>query len=322
MKSPKEVRERLARQWENVDLREGRLLGAARDWPVVLAFGKPQAEVVRDQTGLVREHVRRWNEVSVGEVIWKEVRYRATLEPVRYPAQWIIRDAEEWVRASGERAVSQEYEALRSFLNASDPVFHSLLVRRRSLWRGRPKGEVTACLQMAVELKPGCAEGLPLRAFPLSGNDSKFFERNEALLLALLDLRFEGEASAQGLGVFLGAASEGGHWLLVVDLDGSLLPFAQIRLRASELTSRGLPGSHLLVVENESCLHQLPRLPGSLAVLGSGFDLSWMGGAWLKERKVAYWGDLDTWGLDLLGRARERLPNLRARWSIADCPLH
>lgn len=37
-----------------------------------------------------------------------------------------------------------------------------------------------------------------------------------------------------------------------------------------------------------------------------------MGGAWLKERKVAYWGDLDTWGLDLLGRARERLPNLRA----------
>ena len=312
MKAPSELRRKLARQWENADLREGRLMDEAGAWPVVLPIGKPKAEVVRDETGLVREQVRKWNEVSVGEVIWQEVRYRATLEPVRYPAQWVIRDAGEWVKAGGERAMSREYEILLGLREGSDELFHPLLVRRRSLWRGREEDEVAACLRLAAELSPGCAEGLPLRALPVLGNDTKFFERNEALLLALLDVRFEGEASAQGLGPFLGAASERGHWLLIVDLDGALLPFEQIRLRAAELASVGLPGSHLLVVENESCLHQLPRLPGTVAVLGAGFDLSWMAGAWLQEKEVAYWGDLDTWGLELLGRARERRPNLQA----------
>lgn len=64
----------------------------AEAWPLVLPIGKPKVEVVRDETGLVREQVRRWSEVSVGEVIWKEGRYRAALEPVRYPAQWVIRE--------------------------------------------------------------------------------------------------------------------------------------------------------------------------------------------------------------------------------------
>lgn len=312
MKSPDELREKLARQWENAALREGRLLDEDGAWPVALPIGKPKAEVVRHETALVREQVRKWSEVRVGGVIWKEDRYRATLEPVRYPVQWIIRDGEEWVRAVGDRAMTEEYEVLRSLLDASDEVFHSLLVRRRALWRGRAVDELLTCLRMAAELRPGCADGLPLRALPLAGNDTKFFERHEGMLLALLDVRFEGEASEQGLEQFLGAASERGHWLLVVDLDGGLLPFEQMRLRATELASAGLPGSHLLLVENESCQHQLPRLPGTVAVLGAGFDLSWLAGEWVKEKRVAYWGDLDTWGLELLGRARERVPGLRA----------
>jgi hypothetical protein len=312
MKSPEELRQKLARQWENADLREGRLLDREESWPVILPIGKPKAEVVRHETALVREQVRSWSKVALGEVIWKEDRYRATLDPVRYPAQWVIRSVEEWVGAANDRTVTREYENLQRLLGESDELFHSLLVRRRSLWRGREVSELVACLRMAAEICPGCADGLPLRALPLAGNDTKFLERNEGVLLALLDVRFEGEASEQGLESFLGAASDRGHWLLIVDLGGGLLPFEQIRLRASELTSTGLPGSHLLVVENESCLHQLPRLPGTMAVLGTGFDLSWLSGGWLKEKQVAYWGDLDTWGLELLGRARDRVPDLRA----------
>jgi hypothetical protein len=45
---------------------------------------------------------------------------------------------------------------------------------------------------------------------------------------------------------------------------------------AAELATTGLPGTHVLVIENERSLYQLPSLPDTVAVLGSGLDLAWM----------------------------------------------
>ena len=48
------------------------------------------------------------------------------------------------------------------------------------------------------------------------------------------------------------------------------------------------------------------------AVLGAGLNLGWLAAPWLQGRRVAYWGDLDTWGLHMLSMARSQLPQLRA----------
>lgn len=36
-----------------------------------------------------------------------------------------------------------------------------------------------------------------------------------------------------------------------------------------------------------------------------------MQATWLKEKKIAYWGDIDTWGLTMLARARQHQPELQ-----------
>lgn len=97
---------------------------------------------------------------------------------------------------------------------------------------------------------------------------------------------------------------EGEHWLLVASLAPGLLPFTQQRVRARELAATPLPGSHVLIAENERCVHQLPALPDTVAILGAGLNLEWMGAGWLREKHIGYWGDLDTWGLVMLARAR------------------
>ena len=312
MKSPAELAQKLARQWENGTLREARLLDEADTWPVSLAIGKPAPARIRESIGSIRKHFDAWRKVTIGEVIWEEAKYRATIETVKYPARWMIPDAETWIHASNDKAIARQFQALAHFLDVADPDFHSLLIRRRALWRDRDPAEVEQAIRVAMKLQPDFAEGLPLRALPIAGNDTKFFERNERLLLALLDARFDGEASRQGLEIFLGAHSDRDHWLLVIDLDGSLLPFQRLRLPGSDLISQSLPGSHLLIVENETCQHHLPDLRGTIAVLGTGFDLAWTAADWLNEKHVAYWGDLDTWGLELLGRVRKHVPDLEA----------
>jgi hypothetical protein len=64
-------------------------------------------------------------------------------------------------------------------------------------------------------------------------------------------------------------------------------------------------------VENESCQHQLPDIPDTIAILGAGFDLAWTSNHWLMQKRVAYWGDIDTWGLQFLAKVRTAVPHIQ-----------
>ena len=309
MKSPAELASRLARQWQNADLREQRLLNADT-WPLRIPISKPTGGTVRDNPGSVRKHLQRWREITVGKTQWQQVRFRSANDNVEIPVAWVLASPSQWIQATGNSEVRREYQQLSRLAAALDERFHSLIIRRRSLVLDKPETDVIRCGKLARQLSPGCAAGKPLRALPLAGIDSKFFERNRQLVVRMLDILFDGQVSETGLEAFLGAEDEGHHWLLVADLEGGLTPFSQFRVRASELQKTPLPGQHLLLVENERCLHQLPHTPGTMAVLGSGLNLSWLKASWLADKNLAYWGDLDTWGLTMLARARNHQPHL------------
>ncbi|MFT4243359.1 MAG: DUF2220 family protein [Acidovorax sp.] len=324
MKPPAHLAQHLARQWQRADWRERHLLNA-RDgdaWPLRLPIGIPGAARFRDDGAALRAHLQQWRTIAEhgpGAVEWEQRSYRAGSAPVAVPTHWVLQRPADCMAAIARHGGSEgvqaaaSHQALAAVLAQVDPCFHRLLLRRLALWRCTPADEVATAARIAMALAPGCADGKPLRALAVAGNDSKFFERNASLVTALLDERFDGEASRQGLTTFLGACGEDDHWLLVAPLAPGLLPFARQRVAASELLTTPLPAPHILLVENERCLHQLPRpLPRTIAVLGSGLDLNWLAAPWLRSRNVAYWGDLDTWGLRMLATARGHLPGLHA----------
>ncbi len=309
MKSPEELADLLTRQWHSADKREQRLLDP-QTWPIPFPIGRPPPTLFARQTSQVREHIERWRAVTVGEVQWQPIAYRSAAEPVLLPQHWQLRSPEEWAQASGDAQVRLELQQLRYLLDHVDGRFHSLLIRQRALWRDRNGEDVVQATTLALELEPGIAAGRPLRSLSLAGIDSKFMERHRGLVTAFLDIRFDGQASQLGLSSFLDAADEGDHWLLVAALAPGLLPFAQLRVRARELRDVPLPARRILLIENDRCLHLLPTLPDTIAVLGSGLDLAWLRADWLRERQIGYWGDMDSWGLCMLACARELQPHL------------
>lgn len=311
MKSPIELKQTLRRHWDSAAKREARLLGGAAAWPIVLSIGRPKPRSIANDLDAVRRHVEAWRNVKVGEVVWEPITYRATAEPVDIPVQWKLRQPTEWLAACADPVMRDEFGWMGSIVERTDKVFHSLLIRRRSLWRTKPIEEVLQAAQLATMLEPHCAEGKPLRTLSIAGIDTKFFERNVRLITDLLDTRFDGEPGRMGLETFLGALSEGDRWLLVMDLDGSLLPFKRQRVPTSELVN-DLPGERVLIVENETCQHQLPALPQTIAILGSGFDVAWTESDWLQGKQVGYWGDIDTWGLHFLAAVRQRVEHVEA----------
>ena len=303
MKSPSELAERLRRQWRQNEVRERRLL-SCDDWPLALPIGLPGPTVFSQHAQLLNDHLQRWRAVGIGEVLWQWRQFRHGSEPISLPWQWRLRSPSEWIDAMGDAAIRDEYDRLGRIVSAADPLFRRLLVRQHSTLLDKSEAQIVQTTQLALALSPGCASGRPLRALALAGIDSKFFERHRRLIVQLLDCRFENQPSQMGLETFLDALDEGDHWLLLAPLAPSLMPFAQQRVRASELSSVALPASHILIVENERCLHQLPPLSDTIAILGSGLHLEWMQASWLSDKRIGYWGDLDTWGLKMLAKAK------------------
>ena len=323
MKSPQVLAAKLAQQWHSADWRERQLLGGGTAWPLTLPIGQPDTAVFLNDAAALRSHLQQWRAVEqdgLGHVQWQERRYRGSSDAIAVPTHWQLAKPSQCIAAIrhfkvlGHAQVHSDYARLSTLIAGVErPGFQRLLVRRLVQWRDVPVDAVMAAAHMALQLEPGCAQGKPLRALAVQGNDTKFFERHASLLTALLDERFDGEASRQGLVGFLGALPEDDHWLLIAPLAPGLLPFAQMRVRASELLTTPLPGSRILLVENERCLHQLPApVQDTIAVLGAGLNLGWLAAPWLQERSVAYWGDLDTWGLRMLATARHHLPHLHA----------
>ncbi|MEE4464690.1 Wadjet anti-phage system protein JetD domain-containing protein [Azotobacter chroococcum] len=111
---------------------------------------------------------------------------------------------------------------------------------------------------------------------------------------------------------FLDAFEDSSHWVLIAPLSPRMLPFKRLRLTTAELAETDLPCSRVLVVENEQCIHQLPDLPDTIAILGAGLDLQWLASPHLAGKSLGYWGDMDTWGLLMLARARQRQPAIQA----------
>lgn len=306
MKSHSTLRKILQRQWENNDHREARLRDG-NHFPISLSIGKPTAKLVANDLTALTSHIKSWRAVTEGTVIWQDISYRATSEAISIPTHWKISTLADWITAA---KLNPEAAQLLHLLDHIDPRYHKTFIRNRSIWKDQSSDEMIQLCTLVDQLEPGCASGAPLRAISLAGIDTKFFERHRNLITRLLGLRFHGEASRLGLEDFLGAWKEHNHWLLLADLGNTLLPFSQLRIRSHELLEKPLPGTTILIVENEKSLHQLPPLENTVVILGAGLNLSWLKASWLLEKKVIYWGDIDTWGLSMLSQARQHLPHI------------
>jgi len=81
MKSPQQLAEGLARQWQRADWRERQLLPApgSEAWPLRLVIGLPDTTTFLEHSTALRQHWQPWQTVASGAtrtVVWEARRYR------------------------------------------------------------------------------------------------------------------------------------------------------------------------------------------------------------------------------------------------------
>lgn len=149
-----------------------------------------------------------------------------------------------------------------------------------------------------------------LREITAPGVDTKFVERNRALLAPLLDV----PSSATGFLSALGLRTKPQTMRLRIDPSlGVFAGLSELTARVEELSAISLAAKTALVIENEITFLSVP-VPSNGAVLwGKGFEVDRVGSMpWLASAEVTYWGDLDTHGFAILNQLRAWLPQTQS----------
>ena len=342
MKSPADLRRKLSQDWQKDKYRQARV--GDNLFPVQLIIGTPRSQHIGTQA--VRNHLLTWQTFErehIGTIIWQTKKYRACDAAIDYPAIWQINHLQDWHDAMDDAATQAEliwFMALRehAYLRAQPPLLAraqlGVLLRHKALALPYSSETIVQLLILADILPENIAQGLPLRALtlpqilaasarqlhPWEENslqrlqlDSKFFERHQTLLSKLLGLRFGSRVADIGLSAFLGAEQQSG-WIRLCENHEprTWLNFPHIRVPSSALQADDIPLTNILIIENEQCLHLLPPLADTLIILGAGRNLAWLEHPSFRNKRLYYWGDLDSWGLEMLAAAQRYQPHIRA----------
>jgi hypothetical protein len=165
--------------------------------------------------------------------------------------------------------------------------------------------------------------GVFMREIP-AVEDTKFIEQNRALLRELLDLILPSDAVNRDAPTFEErfGLRQPESLVRVRFLDRAIAArylsgVEDLAVSAGELSRMGFPEvAVVIIVENKASfanldvLLSLPEIPSALAVFGSGFaTLAFKECRWMCQRRVLYWGDIDTQGLRILASLRKAFPN-------------
>ncbi|CAB4983209.1 unannotated protein [freshwater metagenome] len=312
--TPADVVASLRRRWDS-----GSLLAryaSGDEWePIGVPLRAPTATEVASDFGAVQDWVRSWiapgrpgfrvETAAVGGRVvgLNELPRRAWVDS--YADAWRILRTTDLVRAF-ESALSLAEE--RAPRIAEWARAHPMAV----LQAGETWDEL---LRTVRWIDANAASRHYLREIDVPGVDTKFIEQHRAILTTLLEVqldaeRIDGSRPRTDFAGRFGFLTKP-EYVRMRALSGDLIPgFSEMTLRLDELAGRPPGFGTFVIVENEVTFLALPAATDAVAILSGGYAVSRLARLpWLAERRVLYWGDLDTHGFAMLSQLRASAPH-------------
>lgn len=329
LKTLREADALLVRRFERslVERLLGEAFGLSYEPAFHLSLGRvTEAEAVRDLHGLKAELVR-WREILPHRPGWRvvlaEQRFRTVGLTVRLPRELTVDSTESLIRALQPNgvtpavwrtAISRLQRFCETFGLTSDDSRRSAAASLRGLKLLFPQDtsdrEFEAVLGTLSWLLRHPNAGLFPRALPVAGVDSKWLEKRRGTLARLWNTVTGENVSAADFLEHAGllrlpqfvSVKNAATWV------GEGAAEEVVKLPVEMLAKKASASPVILIIENEQTALSLdfPDVPIFLA-LGYGVTLL-ESLPWMKEKRILYFGDLDTHGLAILAECRRLFP--------------
>lgn len=314
---PSDIKELiLKREWLNLTGLKARLLNE-KPFPIRVGLKPPTGQLAVDDMEHFQKFIGQWRSFAAQHLIEWDTRNYRVLSEQRLPKFFVLNNLQELIGVIGDEALekSQIWETNMSPLLKVYPETYPALVKNLNRIEAMRRTDADLLPDLIKQLIPNMGAGHYLRALPLVGVDTKFVETYQTLISDILDKIYNDAVSnAGGLLKWLGCKANPSGWLtirpLCEDTKAKIGGFPVLQLSGEVLKQQALPARNILIVENLESGLGLPLLPDTIAVFGGGKNVVWMETEWLKTKNVAYWGDLDTWGLSILSDVRSKLPTI------------
>ena len=308
----------IRREWANITNLKARLSGN-KPFPIRLGLKPPAARAAIADLGHFQRFIEQWRSFHPQIFIQWELKKFRNLSEQSIPKSFVLNNIAELIEFVGDDAITRSriWSENMSPLLKLDKRIYPALVKHLDTIEQISSVEAQLLADLVVQLSQKMGTGQYLRALPLTGVDTKFLENHQTFIADVLDILHQGEISAAG-GLFswLGCLSNPKNWLTVRPLCESAISnmgnFPVLQIPSDMLRQCKLPARNILVVENLQSGLGLPELDDTIAVIGCGRNIAWLNAAWLKDKRIAYWGDIDTWGLSILSDARAKLGSITA----------
>ena len=159
---------------------------------------------------------------------------------------------------------------------------------------------------------------LYIRQLDIPGVETKFIEGHKKILAALLDRVLDPntvDPTATGLSGHGFERRFGlkydlpGVRLRILAPDLALGGLTDLALPAPDLADRDFGARTVFVTENKINGLCFPPFSGALVIFGLGYGIEMLAEiGWLRQKRIVYWGDIDTHGFAILSRVRGYFP--------------
>lgn len=307
----------LKKEWSNLTNLKSRLLGK-RPFPIKVNLKVPDGRMAVYDLKYFQKFIEAWKLYPHQKFVeWGTKNYRSFGEH-RIPRFFILHSIQDLILAIGKDAKERSNAwrvNMAPLIELLGNDIYSVLVKHLKTIEEILHKDCLLLKDLIKQLSPNMGAGGYLRALPLVGVDTKFLESYQPLISDILNTIHDGEVSRKGgLLNWLGCLENPNGWICVrplcSDAESKMGCFPILKLSIDVLSSCDLPAANILVVENIQSGLGLPKLDDTIAVFGGGNNVAWMSADWLKNKQVAYWGDIDTWGLSILSDVRAKLPSV------------
>lgn len=311
-----ELISRLERQWGRGKWLEPYALGEPFE-PVSISVRTPTATDLVERTAEVQSWVTRFRSDVARKpglrVSDKVVRNRS-VGANSIPASICVDSFDELIDVVGVRSDVEAFDLAASSTEATVPEAADWVRRHpRQVAEGsRIWPQLLSALRWVLDHD---VSQLDLRHIDAPGVDSKFLVENRRLVRPLLDAVLASErvrTQHNDLDRRYGFRSRPTYLRLRTLGNDIGLPriLSEMEVRVDELALMPLPVVNVCVVENRATFNAFPDTPGSIVVFGGGYAVSTLSGLdWLHDRRLVYWGDIDTHGFRILSRLRALFPH-------------
>ena len=316
--TPADLKAQVQRLWDR-GLLLSSLAGGEAAFPRRLALKVPGSREIRDCFTEVQGWISGLTTAAgLYRIKWRKIRHR-TLGTNEIPSEIWIDSMEDALGLINKRRSAEQFAALVELTGKTHPELVPWLAKKplRALEMGK---DWSRLLSVVTWMRGHSRPAIYLRQMDLPGVHTKLIEQYRGVLAEWFDMVLPPEAvdtAYTGVGGFCRRYGFLDKPLRIrfriLDPKIRLLSGASdqdVMLTQTAFANLDLPISIVFITENEINFLSFPEVSGAMVIFGAGYGFENLAAAsWLRQKKILYWGDIDTHGFAILNQLRKTFPN-------------